>query len=112
MHRLRRFVPGLLLSLMLPGAAFAQLTIEGRIREYWEQNGGLPVFGYPISDTLKKKMWVLDFSLGDFARVGMAGIFWLNRQDYNYFGHEIYLLPGQMIPEHKHVKTADAGPTD
>jgi hypothetical protein len=21
--------------------------IEGRIREFWEQNGGLPVFGYP-----------------------------------------------------------------
>ncbi len=24
--------------------------MEGRIREYWEQNGGLPVFGYPISE--------------------------------------------------------------
>jgi hypothetical protein len=35
----------------------------------------------------------------------MAGIFWLNRQDYGYFGHEIYLLPGQMIPEHSHVAT-------
>lgn len=23
--------------------------IEGRIREFWEQNGGLPVFGYPTS---------------------------------------------------------------
>jgi glucose/arabinose dehydrogenase len=23
--------------------------IDGRFREYWEQNGGLPVFGYPIS---------------------------------------------------------------
>ncbi len=23
--------------------------IEGRFREYWQQNGGLPVFGYPIS---------------------------------------------------------------
>jgi hypothetical protein len=51
-------------------------------------------------------MWILDFGLGDFAHVGMAGIFWLNRQDYNYFGHEIYLLPGQMIPEHSHHPTA------
>jgi Tol biopolymer transport system component len=25
------------------------LCISGRIREYWEQNGGLPVFGYPIT---------------------------------------------------------------
>ena len=67
-------------------------------------------FGYPISGRLKKDMWILDFGLGDFARVGMAGIFWLNRQDYNYFGHEIYLLPGQMIPEHAHAKTEDASP--
>lgn len=62
-------------------------------------------FHYPISETLKKDMWILDFGLGDFAQVGMAGIFWLNRQDYNYFGHEIYLLPGQMIPEHLHLAT-------
>ena len=63
-------------------------------------------FQYPLSDTLKNGMWILDFGLGDFAQVGMAGIFWLNRQDYKYFGHEIYLLPGQMIPEHCHVPTA------
>jgi hypothetical protein len=66
-------------------------------------------FGYPISDTLREGMWILDFGLGDFAEVGMAGIFWLNRQDYGYFGHEIYLLPGQMIPEHRHLPT-DKGP--
>ena len=35
----------------------------------------------------------------------MAGIFWLNDLENNYFGHEIYLLPGQQIPEHKHLKT-------
>jgi hypothetical protein len=63
-------------------------------------------FGYPISPKLKKDMWALDFGLGDFARVGMAGIFWLNRQDYKYFGHEIFLLPNQMIPEHSHHATA------
>ncbi|MBN2293503.1 MAG: hypothetical protein JXM70_13825 [Pirellulales bacterium] len=63
-------------------------------------------FHYPISPRIKKDMWILDFGLGDFAQVGMAGIFWLNRQDYNYFGHEIYLLPGQMIAEHCHVATA------
>jgi hypothetical protein len=66
-------------------------------------------FGYKISENLQKNMWVLDFHLGDFAHVGMAGIFWLNRQDYGYFGHEIYLLPGQMIPEHQHLAT-EKGP--
>jgi D-lyxose ketol-isomerase len=62
-------------------------------------------FGYPISKRLQKEMWILDFGLGDFANVGMAGIFWLNRQDYGYFGHEIFLLPGQMIAEHNHLST-------
>jgi hypothetical protein len=81
--------------------------MEGKAREaYFDMFGR---FGYPISDRLKKEMWILDFGLGDFARVGMAGIFWLNRQDYNYFGHEIYLLPGQMIPEHQHLATDKGG---
>jgi hypothetical protein len=39
----------------------------------------------------------------------VAGIFWVNRQEYGCFGHEIYLLPGQMIPEHCHLAT-DKGP--
>ncbi len=63
-------------------------------------------FGYPISERLRKEMWILDFGLGNFAQVGMAGIFWLKRQDYIFFGHEIYLLPGQMIAEHSLVATA------
>ena len=69
-------------------------------------------FHYPYSERLKSEddgMWILDFGLGDFVNVGMAGIFWLNRQDWGYFGHEIYLLPGQMIPEHAHLPT-DKGP--
>ncbi len=68
-------------------------------------------FGYPIYDRLRtEEFWTLDFGLGRFLEVGMAGIFWVNNKEHNYFGHEIYLLPGQMIPEHAHVKTADAGP--
>ena len=68
-------------------------------------------FDYPIPDRLRTDdFWALDFSVGNFTEVGMAGIFWVNNKEHNYFGHEIYLLPGQMIPEHKHVKTAAAGP--
>ena len=25
-------------------------TVKGRFLEYWEQNGGLEVFGYPLTD--------------------------------------------------------------
>ena len=67
-------------------------------------------FSYPVPDRLKgDEFWAIDFGLGDFTHVGMAGIFWWNSQKYGYFGHEIYLLPGQMIVEHAHLAT-DAGP--
>jgi len=68
-------------------------------------------FRYPIPERLRgEDLWTLDFGLGAFTEVGMAGVFWINNKRDDYFGHEIYLLPGQMIPEHKHVETADARP--
>jgi len=68
-------------------------------------------YRYPDCPRLHgEEFWAIDFGLGKFTEVGMAGIFWLNRKEQNYFGHEIYLLPGQMIPEHSHVKTPDAAP--
>jgi D-lyxose ketol-isomerase len=68
-------------------------------------------YNYPVVPRLKTAdFWALDFGLGNFLEAGMAGIFWVNNQKDGYFGHEIYLLPGQQIPEHKHVKTDAAGP--
>ncbi len=52
--------------------------------------------------------WIVDFALGRFTDVGMGGIFWINSKENDFFGHDIFLLPGQMIPEHIHVKTKDA----
>lgn len=54
--------------------------------------------------------WVTDFGLGDFVNVGMGGVFWINLQEHNYFAHEIFLLPGQMIVEHAHKATEKAKP--
>jgi hypothetical protein len=54
--------------------------------------------------------WVTDFGLGDFVNVGMGGVFWINSEESNYFAHEIFLLPGQMIVEHSHEATAKAKP--
>jgi hypothetical protein len=62
--------------------------------------------GYFISENLRSNMWATDFGLGDFVNAGMGGIFWLNNQEQGYFGHEIFLLPGQMIVEHAHAATA------
>lgn len=83
-------------------------NVEAAKQAYYDM---MDRFGCPIVDRLRgEEFWTLDFGLGKFTEVGMAGIFWVNNKQDNYFGHEIYLLPGQMIPEHKHVKTADAGP--
>ncbi len=62
-------------------------------------------YGYEITPFLMENWWVADFGLGDFENCGMGGVFWLNDPVNGYFSHDIYLLPGQMIPEHKHVKT-------
>ncbi len=62
-------------------------------------------YGIQLSDFMRKNLWITDFELGDFEHVGMAGFFWVNDPAHNYFAHEIYLLPGQMITEHKHVAT-------
>ncbi|MBT3278625.1 MAG: hypothetical protein HN370_04545 [Phycisphaerales bacterium] len=62
----------------------------------------------PIYPQLQEKggtleIWAADFGLGDFVNCGMGGVFWMDDQKNHYFSHEIYLLPGQMIPEHGHV---------
>lgn len=62
-------------------------------------------YGVEYTEFMEKNMFISDFNLGDFENTGMAGIFWVNDSEHNMFGHEIYLLPGQMIAEHAHVAT-------
>jgi len=62
--------------------------------------------GFPIFPMLKTDaFWVLDFGLGNFCEVGMGGVFYINDKEGDYLLHDIWLLPGQMIPEHCHLKT-------
>ncbi len=87
----------------------------------------MKAFDYPIPDILKTdEFWVCDFDQADILALGMGGIFWINQKgeyktsgagvysgDYKderfgYLLHEIYLLPGQTLPEHSHV----GGPED
>jgi len=86
----------------------------------------MKALGYPIPDVLKADdFWVCDFVQRDFEKLGMGGVFWVNAQGnygkngaqaykgefkdklYGYLGHEIYLLPGQMLPEHRHIGGAE-----
>lgn len=65
----------------------------------------LKFYDLPWTTFMDAEFWAVDFGLGDFENVGMGGIFWVNDQEHGYFAHAIYLLPGQMIAEHAHVKT-------
>jgi hypothetical protein len=51
--------------------------------------------------------WILEFGQNDFTNVGMGGIFFINDKEHGYFGHDIYLLPGQMIAQHYHLPAED-----
>ncbi len=62
-------------------------------------------YGVPFTEFMEANFWVAEFGVGDFENVGMGGIFWVNDKEHNYFAHTIYLLPGQMIPEHAHFPT-------
>ena len=67
-------------------------------------------FGVPVYAELERPdgpFWAVDFGKGDFTSYGMAGVFWCNEAAEGYFGHEIYLLPNQSIPEHRHLPTTD-----
>ncbi len=62
-------------------------------------------YDLPFTEFLEANFWVAEFGIGDFENVGMGGVFWVNDKEHGYFAHAIYLLPGQMIPEHAHFPT-------
>ena len=40
----------------------------------------------------------------------MGGVFYINDKEGDYLLHDIWLLPGQSIPEHYHIKTDKVAP--
>jgi len=63
--------------------------------------------GYPVDDNIAGKVFVSDFGLGRFTEVGLGVIIWCGDEKYGYTGLDIFLLPGQVIPEHWHVRVGD-----
>ena len=78
-------------------------------------------FNYPIMDLHRSDDFAAcDFLQRDFAKLGMGAVFWINQKgvygqtgakdykgdfagkNFGYLGLEIFLLPGQMLPEHNH----------
>ena len=95
------------------------LSVEAVKQAYFDM---FEQFNYPVPDVLKTdEFWVCDFNQGDVMALGMGGIFWLNEkgeykstgagnykgkykdEHFGYLMHEIFLLPGQTLPEHSHL---------
>jgi len=61
--------------------------------------------GYPVFKGVKDKLWVADYGAGRFAQMGLGAVIFVNNEKDRYMMLDIYLLPGQFLPEHWHEKT-------
>lgn len=59
---------------------------------------------YPVFDSIREQLWVSDYGTGQFTKLGLAAICQVNDTQDLYMLQDIYLLPGQMLPEHWHLK--------
>jgi len=65
--------------------------------------------GYPVFEGLREGLWVSDYGLGQFTKLGLGATGFINDQESGYLGQDLFLLPGQMLPEHYHLVT-EKGP--
>ena len=61
--------------------------------------------GYPIFPNIKEKLWVSDYGTGEFLKLGLGANMFVNNEEARYMVMDLFLLPGQMLPEHYHLKT-------
>lgn len=60
--------------------------------------------GYPVLPGLREKLWVSDYGTGRFAELGLGAAMFKNNEEHRYMLMDLYLLPGQMLPEHWHLQ--------
>ena len=60
--------------------------------------------GYPVYKGMKDELWLTDYGIGQFTKLGLAARMWKNNAEHRYMLMDIYLLPNQMLPEHWHLE--------
>ncbi|MDR0536343.1 MAG: D-lyxose/D-mannose family sugar isomerase [Puniceicoccales bacterium] len=70
----------------------------------------LKFHNFPINEKTRGQLWVSDYGTGKFTEVGLAAIMVRNHEKNDgkglYMFQPLFLLPGQMLPEHWHKKPA------
>ncbi|MDR1380522.1 MAG: hypothetical protein LBJ47_03480 [Tannerella sp.] len=61
-------------------------------------------YDYPVTANTRTQLWVSDYGTGRFTEVGLAAIMYVNDTEDRYMLQDLFLLPGQMLPEHWHEK--------
>ncbi len=59
--------------------------------------------GYPIFPKLREQLWVSDYGAGQFTTLGASACMFKNNEEDRYMLMDLFLLPGQMLPEHWHL---------
>lgn len=59
--------------------------------------------GYPVFPQLRDGLWISDYGIGRFTTLGLAAYIFVNNVEHRYMMMDIFLLPGQMLPEHWHL---------
>jgi len=59
--------------------------------------------GYPVFPGMRDKLWVSDYGTGQFTKLGLAAYMFKNNEEDKYMLMDLFLLPGQMLPEHWHL---------
>ncbi len=60
--------------------------------------------GYPVYPDMKESLWVSDYNTGKFTELGLAARMWMNNAKDKYMLMDLFLMPGQMLPEHWHLE--------
>ncbi|MBL7154128.1 MAG: hypothetical protein ISS79_10440 [Phycisphaerae bacterium] len=61
--------------------------------------------GYPVFPDARENLWVSDYGAGQYAKMGLGAVIFVNNEKDRYMMLDIYLLPNQMLPEHYHLPT-------
>ena len=54
--------------------------------------------GYPIFPTMRENLWVSDYGVREFTRLGLAAFMFVNNEEDRYMMFYIFLLPNHMLP--------------
>ncbi len=63
--------------------------------------------GYPVFPGFRENLWVSDYGLGQYTKLGLAAYMFQNKndgKDDTYMLMDLFLVPGQMLPEHWHLE--------